>query len=75
MSSTTTLYRKEHPEWREQEILKDRARSNILYEDNPEYREKVNQRALARYFQTKRTKIKCYPNFLIFIIPFVKKII
>ena len=53
MSSTTTLYRKEHPEWREQEKVKDRVRFNKLYQDNPEYREKVKQRALARYYRIK----------------------
>lgn len=57
MSSTTTRYRKEHPEWREQEKVKDRERFNNLYENNPEYREKVKQRALARYYRIKEQKL------------------
>ncbi len=45
MSSATTIYRKVHPEWREQEKVKDRERFNKLYQDTPQ---KVKQRALAR---------------------------
>ena len=56
MSSAATIYRKEHPEWREQEKVKDRERFNKLYENNPEYREKVKQRALARYYRIKEQK-------------------
>jgi len=44
MSSTTTRYRNEHPEWREQEKAKDRERLKMMYQDNPEYREKVKDR-------------------------------
>ena len=40
MSSTTTRYRNEHPEWREQEKAKDRERLKMMYQDNPEYRKK-----------------------------------
>jgi hypothetical protein len=61
MSSTTTIYRKEHPEWREQEKVKDRASFNKLYQDNPEYREKVKQRALARYYRLKEQKSSAIP--------------
>ncbi len=42
MSSTTTLYHKEHPEWREQEKVKDRARFNKLYQDNPDIKTTLN---------------------------------
>ena len=58
MSSTTTRYRNEHPEWRGQEKVKDRERFNKLYENNPEYREKVKQQALARYYRLKQEKLK-----------------
>ena len=61
MSSTTTRYRNEHPEWREQEKVKDRERFNKLYENNPEYREKVKQRALARYYRLKEQKSSAIP--------------
>jgi hypothetical protein len=61
MSSTTTLYRKEHPEWREQEKVKDRARFNKLYQDNTEYREKVKQSALARYYRLKEQNSSAIP--------------
>ncbi len=61
MSSTTTLYRKEHPEWREQEKVNDRERFNKLYQENPEYREKVQQLALARYYRLKEQKSIAIP--------------
>ena len=61
MSSTTTRYRKEHPEWREQEKVKDRERFNKLYENHPEYREKLKQRALARYYRIKEQKLNSIP--------------
>ena len=61
MSSATTIYRKEHPEWREQEKIKDRERFNKLYQDSPEYREKVKQRALARYYRLKEQKSNAIP--------------
>ena len=57
MSSTTTRYRNEHPEWREQEKAKDRERLKMMYQDNPEYREKVKQKALARYYRLKEEKL------------------
>ena len=56
MSSTTTKYRQEHPEWREQEKVKDRERFKAVYQNNPEYREKVKQTALARYYRLKEEK-------------------
>ncbi len=61
MSSTTTLYSKDHSEWLEQERVKDRAHFNKLYQDNSEYQEKVKQRALARYYRLKTQKSSTTP--------------
>jgi hypothetical protein len=51
MSSRATIYRKEHPEYYEKERIKDNERVKTLYQNNPEYREKVKQQALARYYK------------------------
>ena len=56
MSSRATIYRKEHPEYYEKERIKDNERVKNLYQNNPEYREKVKQQALARYYKLKETK-------------------
>jgi hypothetical protein len=56
MSSTTTRYRNEHPEWLEQEKAKDREQFEMMYQDNPEFRGKEKQRALARYYRLKEQK-------------------
>jgi len=56
MSSYATKYRKEHPEYYEKERVKDNERVKSLYHNNPEYREKVKQQALARYYKSKETK-------------------
>lgn len=56
MSSKATLYRKEHPEYYEKERIKDNERVKTLYHNNPEYKEKVKQQALARYYRLKQTK-------------------
>ena len=37
--SYSTIYRKEHPEYRETEKEKDRERASKKYNENPEYRE------------------------------------
>ena len=49
MTSYSTNYRKEHPEYYAQECIKDKERVKNLYHNNPEYNEKVEQQALARY--------------------------
>ena len=51
MASYSTKYRKEHPEYHEKEKASDRERIENNYHDNPEYREKVKQQALARYYK------------------------
>ena len=56
MSSYSTQYRKEHPEYYEKERIKDKERVKNLYHNNPEYRETVKQQALARYYKSKETK-------------------
>ena len=56
MSSRATIYRKEHPEYYEKERIKDNERVKTLYQNNPEYREKFKQQALARYYKLKETK-------------------
>lgn len=56
MSSYTTKYRKEHPEYHEKEKIIDRERIKNIYHNNPEYREKVKQRALERYYRLKALK-------------------
>ena len=56
MSSASTIYRKENPEYYKQERIKDKERVKNLYHNNPEYREKVKQQALARYYRIKELK-------------------
>ena len=57
MSSYSTKYRKEHPEYYEKERVIDRERVKNIYKNNPEYREKVKQQALARYYKIKEQKM------------------
>lgn len=56
MSSYSTKYRKEHPEYYKQERINDNERVKKLYHSNPEYKEKVKQQALARYYRLKGLK-------------------
>jgi hypothetical protein len=56
MPSYSTIYRKTHPEYYEQERIKDNERVKSLYHNNPEYKEKVRQQALARYYRLKEQK-------------------
>jgi hypothetical protein len=56
MSSVATLYRKEHPEYYAQERIRDNERVKNLYHSNPDYKEKVKQQALARYYRLKEAK-------------------
>jgi hypothetical protein len=57
MSSYSTKYRKEHPEYYEKERIIDRERVKNIYKNNPEYREKVKQQTLARYYKIKEQKM------------------
>ena len=56
MSSASTVFRKEHPEYYEKERIRDNEQVKKLYHNNPEYSEKVKQQALARYYKLKETK-------------------
>ena len=47
MSSASTVFRKEHPEYYEKERIRDNEQVKKLYHNNPEYSEKVKQQALA----------------------------
>jgi len=53
MSSYTTKYRLEHPEYREKEKEKDRMYSNKKYSTDEEYRKRKIERASARYYRLK----------------------
>jgi hypothetical protein len=56
MSSYTTLYRKNHPEFRELQNIKNLERETKRYENDPEYRERKKAAALARYYRLKEAK-------------------
>jgi hypothetical protein len=53
MSSYTTKYRLNHPEYREKEKEKDRIYSNNKYSTDEDYRKKKIERASARYYKLK----------------------
>ena len=57
MSSISTKYRREHPEYSEKERAIDRERVKQIYQNNPEYREKVKQQSSARYYRLKQEKL------------------
>lgn len=57
MSSSTTLYRRAHPEYYEKEKARDNIRMTAKYHNDPEYREKNKQMALARYYRLKQQKL------------------
>ena len=52
-----TKYRREHPEWRGQEKIRNQQRQNLKYQPDPEYRLKQQQQALARHNMSKEAKI------------------
>ena len=56
MSSYTTLYRNNHPEFRELQNIKNLERETKRYENDPEYRERKKAAALARYYRLKEAK-------------------
>lgn len=56
MSSYSTVYRREHPEFREKEKITNNLREKARYNNDPEYRERVKQRALNRYYRMKDAK-------------------
>ena len=56
MSSYSTVYRREHPEFREKEKITNNLREKARYNNDTEYRERVKQRALNRYYRMKDAK-------------------
>jgi hypothetical protein len=46
MSSYTSQYRKDHPEWREVEKIRNNERERNKYNNDPDYKEQVKKRAL-----------------------------
>ena len=77
MSSYSTVYRREHPEFREKEKIINNEREKARYNNDPEYRERVKQRALNRYYRMKETKANSSISVIKFFFPlsFTKKMI
>ena len=57
MSSYTSQYRKDHPEWREAEKIRNNEREKKKYNNDPDYKEQVKKRALDRYYRMKEAKL------------------
>ncbi len=57
MPSYTSQYRKDHPEWREAEKVRNNEREKRKYNNDPEYKEQVKKRALDRYYRMKEAKL------------------
>jgi hypothetical protein len=57
MSSYTTKYRREHPEWREAEKIRNNEREKKIYNNDLDYKEQVKKRALERYYRMKEAKL------------------
>ena len=53
MSSYTSQYRLDHPEYREKERVKDRTYANTKYAEDEAYRQRKRERALAYYYKKK----------------------
>jgi hypothetical protein len=62
MSSYTSIYRINHPEWREAEKVRNNNREKAKYNNDPEYKERVKKNALARYYRLKELKNNNKPN-------------
>ena len=56
MSSRTTQYRRNHPEYYEEEKKRDNERNKEKYAKDPITREKTIKRALDRYYRLKAEK-------------------
>ncbi len=56
MSSISTKYRYNNPEYREKERNKWREIENDRYKTDPEYKQKKKERALQYYYKTKELK-------------------
>ena len=57
MSSYSTQYRRDHPEWREAEKNRNNELEKNRYNNDPDYKEQVKKRALERYYRMKEAKL------------------
>jgi hypothetical protein len=57
MYSYTSQYRKDHPEWREAEKIRNNEREKKKYNNDPDYKEQVKKRSLERYYRIKEAKL------------------
>ena len=57
MSSYTSQYRKDHPEWREAEKIRNNELEKKKDNNDPDYKEQVKKRALERYYRMKEAKL------------------
>ena len=62
MSSYSTVYRREHPEFREKEKITNNLREKARYNNDPEYKELLKARARAYYYKKKQEKEAKYTN-------------
>ena len=56
LSSYSTVYRREHPKFREKEKIINNEQEKARYNNDPEYLKRAKQRALARHHKLKETK-------------------
>ncbi len=56
MSSYPSQYRKDYPEWREAEKIRNIEREKKKYNNDPDYKEQVKKKALERYYRMKEAK-------------------
>jgi hypothetical protein len=61
MSSYSSKYRTEHPEYRELEKIKDRTYANNKYAEDEAYRQRKRDRALAYYYKKKEQLKQAQP--------------
>ncbi len=57
MSSYTSQYRKDHPEWRKVKKIRNHEREKKKYNNDPNYKEQVKKRALERYYRIKEATL------------------
>ena len=57
MSSYSTQYRRDHPEWREAEKIRNNEREKNRYNNVPDYKEQVKKLALEQYYCMKEAKL------------------
>lgn len=56
MTSYSSIYRLNHPEWREAEKIRNNIREKARYNNDPEYKERAKKNALNRYYKLKELK-------------------